>query len=204
MSAPAQRRGGPWRGIAMAAVLLPLALAGCKVAPPRSVPPPEPVPAAAPPPPVPPCEPRIVEVTSGPDDALRFYSGLRRRPAAELRGDLEQARKEFVATGSESARIKLAMLYLHPGAPFRSDATAMTMLEPYVRGDVNPASPFRGIAQLLLAGVEEQKRSEAAAQSQAARLRDEQRRADELQRKLDALMNVERAMILRDQNSRKR
>lgn len=205
MSAGRRRRILPWSAAAIAAVLLPLALTGCKVAPSRPAVPPAPVPApAAPPAPPPPCEPRVVEVPGSTDDVLRFYAGLKRRPAVELRGDLEQARKDFVATGSEAARIRLAMLYLNPGSPFRSDATALAMLEPYVRGDVNPSSPFRGIAQLLLAGIEEQKRFDAAAQSQAARLRDEQRRADELQRKLDALMNVERAMILRDQNSRKR
>ena len=188
----------------VAAVLLVLVMAGCAVAPPAPPPAREPEVLPAPPAPPPVCEPRVVEVSSGADDVLRFYAGLRKRPQAELRASLEQVRKEFVATGSESARIRLAMLYLHPGAPFRSDTAALAMLEPYVRGDMNPASPFRGVAQLLLAPLEEHRRAEATAQSQAARLREEQRRADELQRKLDALMNVERDMILREQNPRKR
>jgi hypothetical protein len=96
------------------------------------------------------------------------------------------------------------LLYLHPGTSFHSEAQALQLLEPYVRGDASPLSPYRGIAQLVLANLEELRRTDAAVQSQALKTKEEQKRADELQRKLDALMDVERAMILKDQNTRKR
>jgi hypothetical protein len=132
---------------------------------------------------------------------VSYLGTAKTRQPSELQRDLETAKGEFTATGSEASRVKLAYLYLQPGTPFRNEALALKLLQPYVRGDVAPSSPYRGIAQLLLDGLSEVRRAEAALQAQVAKAKEEQRRADELERKLDALKNVERAMILKDQKS---
>jgi hypothetical protein len=189
--------------IAIFALIL-LPLAACQIQPPRPEPepePPKPTPIVVEPPV---CEPQVVEVYTGADDTLLFLANLKQKSQADLKTALYQARKDFTDTGSEGARMRLVLLYLHPGTSFHSEAQALQLLEPYVRGDASPLSPYRGIAQLVLANLEELRRTDAAVQSQALKTKEEQKRADELQRKLDALMDVERAMILKDQNTRKR
>jgi hypothetical protein len=192
-----------WR-LAITGLIL-LSLTACKVQPPRpATPESEPV---RPPPVVekaPVCEPKVIEVYTGTDDTLLFLANLKQKPPADLKTALYQARKDFTDTGSEAARMKLILLYLQPGTSFRSETLALQLLEPYIRGDASPLSPYRGIAQLLLANLEETRRTDGAVQVQVLKAKEEQKRADELQRKLDALKDVERAMILKDQNTRKR
>jgi len=187
-----------------AIALLALPMAGCHIQPPRpepEPPPPAPVPKVVE---VPNCEPRVTEVFTGADDTLLFLAGLKQRSQTDLKTALYQARKDFTDSGSEAARMRLILLYLHPGSSFRSESQAIQMLEPYIRGDTSPKSPYRGIAQMLLAYLDESRRTDVAVQTQVAKFKEEQRRADELQRKLDALKDVERAMILKDQNMRKK
>lgn len=179
-------------------------LAACQTPPPR----PEPEPEPQQPPPVVaepvPCEPQVKEVFTGTDETLLFLANLKQKSQADLKTALYQARKDFTATGSESARMKLIVLYLQPGTSFRSEAQAMQLLDPYIRGDASPLSPYRGIAQLILANLEESRKTDSAVQVQAVKVKEEQKRADELQRKLDALKDVERAMIEKDQKLRKK
>lgn len=185
--------------------LLVVPLTACNVQPPRPEPAPEVVrPATVVVEPAPVCEPQVAEVYTGADETLLFLANLKGKSQPELKTALYQARKDFTDTGSESARMRLIVLYLQPGTSFHSEAQALQLLEPYVRGDASPLSPYRGIAHLLLANLEEGRRSDAAVQAQALKVKEEQKRADELQRKLDALMDVERAMIQKDQNTRKR
>jgi len=192
------------RRLAITGLIL-LSLTACKVQPPRPVTS-EPTPTCPPAVAVKPsaCEPKVIEVYTGTDDTLLFLAGLKEKSPGDLKTALYQARKDFTDTGSEAARMKLILLYLQPGSTFRNETLALQLLEPYIRGDASPISPYRGIAQLLLANLEETRRTDAAVQVQVQKVKEEQKRADELQRKLDALKDVERAMILKDQNTRKR
>lgn len=170
----------------------------------------KPLPAPVPPVPIPEppaaciCDPKVVEISVGIDEVMRYYTAARQKQAATLKPEVEQAKRDFAASGTEVARLKLALLYLIPGSPMRSDALAVPLLEPLMRPDGTAFSPWRGLAQILLAGIEETRRAaDTATQTLTAKLKDEQKRSDELQRKLDALLEVERAMILKDQNTRK-
>lgn len=192
------------RRLSAVIVVLALSLTACQIQPPRPEPEPEPVkpvPVVVEPPV---CEPEVAEVHTGADETLLFLANLKGKSQAELKTALYQARKDFTDAGSEAARMRLVLLYLHPGTSFHSEAQALQLLEPYVRGDASPLSPYRGIAQLLLSNLEEARRTDTAVQTQALKAKEEQKRADELQRKLDALKDVERAMILKDQNARKK
>jgi hypothetical protein len=145
------------------------------------------------------CGTRLAQRPSESAALLDYYANLRTKTATGQRQELEELRREFAAGSAEAARIKLAMVYLLPGAAVRNEVQAAQLLDPYARGDTRADSPFRGIAQLLLAHLDQSRRLEAGAQAQAAKLREEQKRSEELQRKLDALKEVERAMILKDQ-----
>jgi len=145
----------------------------------------------------------VAQLSSELEDLMNYYAGLRTRTPAALKQDLDDAKKEFATNGSESARVKLALLYTLPNAPFRNEALAAQLLEPYQRGEGRGSGRLRGLAQVILAGLEMNRRGEAASLTMASRLRDEQKRTEELQRKLDALKDVERAMIQKDQGARK-
>ena len=150
------------------------------------------------------CNTRLVQRLSESAALLDYYANLRTKTAAGQRQELEELRREFAAGSAEAARIKLAMVYLLPGAAVRNEVQAAQLLDPYARGETRADSPFRGIAQLLLAHLDQSRRLEAGAQQQTAKLREEQKRSEELQRKLDALKEVERAMILKDQGVKTR
>lgn len=182
-----------------------IGLAGCSAFAPKPLPeppPPQPVPR---PPAACICDPKVVEVSVGMDEVMRYYTAARQKQPATLKPELERAKRDFAASGTEVARLKLALLYLIPGSPVRNDALAVPLLEPLIRPDGTALSPWRGLAQILLEGIEESRRTaDAATRSATAKLKEEQKRSEELQRKLDALLEVERAMILKDQNARKK
>lgn len=182
-----------------------IGLSGCSAFAPKPQPePPPPQPIAAPPAACI-CDPKVVEVSVGMDEVMRYYTAARQKQPATLKPEVERAKRDFAASGTEVARLKLALLYLIPGSPVRNDALAVPLLEPLVRPDGTALSPWRGLAQILLEGIEESRRAaDAATRSATVKLKEEQKRSEELQRKLDALLEVERAMILKDQNARKK
>lgn len=150
------------------------------------------------------CETKVLEVYTALDEVLRYYASLKRRPNADFKAELDNAKKEFASSGNEASRMKLALIYLYPNSPVRSDEKGLLLLEPYTKPEVNVQSPYRGIANLIFNSMEELKKADATMQTQVAKTKEEQKRADELQRKLDALMDVERTMIQKDQSTRKK
>ena len=148
------------------------------------------------------CTPEVIELTSGSDELLQQIAAVRAKSAAQLKQEFDDAKRDFGANGGESARLRLATLYLMPGTPFRNEALAAQLLEPYSRVDGRARAEFRGVAQLLLNQLEQARRQDAVSQAHVAKLKDEQKRTEELQRKLDALKDVERAMIQKDQGAK--
>ncbi|MFO1319101.1 MAG: hypothetical protein U1F52_05765 [Burkholderiales bacterium] len=150
------------------------------------------------------CEPRRIEVRTDVDNLMSLYATLRSMTANAQKQEFETAKREFNTYGSEVSRLTLAMLYLLPSAPFRNEAQAAQLLEPYQRekGETRGKSELRGFGQLLASQIDAWRRSEAVVAAQNVKLKDEQRRTEELQRKLDALKDVERAMIQKDQGAK--
>lgn len=194
--APARRR--------TAAIVLALAVCACRSPAPVTehdvLPVETPKPVAKKPPVE--CTPEVVELTSGSDELLQQIAAVRSKSASQLKQEYDDARRDFGANGGEAARLRLATLYLMPGTPFRNEAQAAQLLEPYTRADGRIRPEFRGVAQLLLNQLEQARRQDATAQAHVAKLKDEQKRTEELQRKLDALKDVERAMIQKDQGAK--
>lgn len=95
-------------------------------------------------------------------------------------------------------RIKAALIYALPNSKLRDNAKAVSLLaellkEKQIEEDV---SAFLAI---LKDYVDERQKLEDSAVRLSQRIRDEQRRADELQQKLDALKNIDKTMIERGQ-----
>jgi hypothetical protein len=129
---------------------------------------------------------------------LAEYGRLRRLTAPDLAREQEAARQAFAQSRSDAARIQLAMTLTVPGGAANEEARALELLEPIVK---NPTAPLHGLAFLLTAQIQEQRR--LIAQVQGLQQNNQglqqnvqalQQNVQGLQQKLDALRTLERSM----------
>ncbi len=106
-------------------------------------------------------------------------------PAEEQQRELNASSQMFSKDRSAYARVKLALLLALPGTGFSDDAKAAGLLEPLASADSKASSPIQQFAGLFHAQISERVR--------------EQRRAGQLKEQLDALRDVERKIIEREQ-----
>jgi len=135
------------------------------------------------------------------DRLLEFHQHVLTLKGPELAREYDRTRLEFEKDPSDLHRMQLAMMLSTPGAAFRDDAAAIGLLQPLLRGRRDPRPHLRPLALLLQSYVLELRRVDDALQAQTARLRDEQRRAEALQQKLEALLEMEMNMIEREQSA---
>ena len=141
--------------------------------------------------------------------ALRFYENALKLKGADLARKLDSTRQEFENDKSELNRLQLAMLLSLPGTGFRDDPAALSLIQPFLNDKHHENSVLRPLALMLHAQLSdlkrvdehlsELKRLEEALQQQTAKTREEQRRADALQQKLEAILEMEMKMIEREQ-----
>lgn len=93
------------------------------------------------------------------------------------------------------------MLLSFPGTGFRDDNAAIALLQSLARGMEGENSSLRPLASLLYTVLADLRRTEDLLQQQGTRLKEEQRRADALQNKLEALLKMEMRMLEREQAS---
>lgn len=142
----------------------------------------------------------VVEpLQSEPERALRFYDRIIRLKGTELAQELEDVRQSYEREKTELGRVQLAMILSLPGAAFRDDHAADQLLLPYVRDRSLEQSPLRPLALLLHAQLAENRKMDEALQQQAAKTKEEQRKAAEAQQKLEALLEMEMKMLEREQ-----
>src|SRR5882672_728721 len=105
-------------------------------------------------------------------------------PAEEQQRELNASSQIFSKDRGAYGRVRLALLLSLPGTAFGDDTKAAGLLEPLVSKE-GGAGPLQQFAGLLYAQINE-------------RLR-EQRRATQFKEQLDALKDVERKIIEREQ-----
>jgi len=144
----------------------------------------------------------VVEPMQGNDTrALRFYENVLMLKGAELARELNTTRQEFDKDQSELNRVRLALLLSLPGTGFRDDQTALNLVQPFVNDKNYENSVLRPLALMLHTQLSELKRVDEAAQQQTAKAKEEQRRAEALQQKLEAILDMEMKMFLCDQTA---
>jgi hypothetical protein len=182
--------------------------------------------ATAPPPAPPPTPAEAVHESQEVLEMLAYFQRVAAFPQDELRKEYNAVNAAFQREKADPQRLRLALLLLVPGASFRDDAKLTGLLEGIasrpVAGDANSSQRLLAQALLKLTNErlrlvrEEQKRIEALPREDAkraeeanaqarkleAQLNDEKRRGDELQKKLDALLSIERD--LRNRNPQRR
>ncbi len=143
-------------------------------------------------------------VKSEADRMLEFYGRVATLKGQELAREFDAARKAFEAEHNEGNRVRLAILLSLPSASFRDDGAALGLLQPWLRDKRNESSALRPVALMIHGYLIEVRRSDEQLQTQNVRLRDEQRRAEALQQKLEALLEMEMKMIQREQSAQPR
>jgi hypothetical protein len=99
-------------------------------------------------------------------------------------------------------RLKTALIYALPASKQRDNARAIALLSELQREKL-PEEDIAGLVTILKEYVEDRQRNDDNAAKLAQKIKDEQRRADDLQTKLDALKNIDKTMIERGQGSSK-
>ena len=105
--------------------------------------------------------------------------------AEEQQRELNASSQIFSKDRGAYGRVRLALLLSLPGTAFNDDARAIGLLEPLASTETAASSPMQQFAGLFHAQI-------------AERLR-EQRRATQLKEQLDALKDVERKIMEREQ-----
>lgn len=136
---------------------------------------------------------------SEPERALRFYDRIIKLKGADLAQELAAAKQEFEQEKSGLNRMQLAMILSVPGASFRDDLAATSMLQPFLRDKDLEESPLRPLALLLNGHLAETRKLDEALQQQNAKTKEEQRKSEALQQKLEALLEMEMKLLEREQ-----
>lgn len=141
---------------------------------------------------------------------LRYAQSIRAMGGKELTDETERLRQAQGADKSDFLALQYAVALSAPGASVASQRRALQLLEPFAT--MTPAEgsggEFHALAALLRADLAERRRLEDIAYTQTQKLREEQRRAEELERKVDAatkkleaLINIERNLLQRGKAS---
>lgn len=169
-------------------------LAGCAVQPPApeiEIPRiPEPV-RHTPEPPPPPEKTEAQREAEEIADLLAYYQGLLGMSAEELKREYQNVNQAATRERTEPQRLKLVMLMLLPGAPWSDDARLLTLLEGLGSKGQTAESPLRNFVLLLQRLTVEKT---AAVKRIDTQLKEEQKRAEELQQKLDAMLKIEESL----------
>lgn len=174
-----------------------LALGGCAQL--KQLLPPEQPPAARAEPPAPVAEPAPRLGLLPPTDldrALAYYEHLRRSKPADLPKEQEAARQAFGASKSDLNRVRYALAQSLPGAPGRNDEAAQALLEPLLKDEARDPG-LRSFAQLLSASIAERRRYEERLRDDQKQAEELQRRIDDLQKKVEALTAIEKSLMER-------
>jgi len=135
-------------------------------------------------------EPQIGELSR----LMIQVESVRKMPAADAARELEQARQAFGRSKTDYNRLQYAMLLLLPNAGGPDEDRAAALIEPILKDKPPPASGLRAFAAFLHFQIAEFRKTED-------KMREEQKRAESLQEKLDALKEVEKSLLDREQST---
>lgn len=115
------------------------------------------------------------------ESLLLYYQHLRKLPSAEFGREHETARQAYTRSRTDFNRVRFGMILSLPNTAFTDDNRALELFDAVAK---NPAARLQGLAQMLSANLQEQKKLSASLQG--------------MQQKLDALKSLERNMIERN------
>ena len=193
--------GGPPRRMVSLALCGALAT-GCALQSPKQAEP-LPAPVVEPPTPEPPAPtPAPSARVSDTERLLYYYEYVLGLAPEQVGREAERTQRFFGQHRSEFALMQLVLLRTLPTATPKDRAQALETLAQYLKETRDRPSELRPFALMLNTLLLEQQRQEAEIQTQAAKVKEEVRRYDELKQKLDALVETERKMLERNKETR--
>jgi hypothetical protein len=139
---------------------------------------------------------RVEETT--PEAALAYNHGLAKMTAAEL----GRERMVLVAVPQTPfTQVRMAMLLGHPRVQ-QDLGKALSLLDSVLKSSDPAASAFHPLARLLADNYLERSRQDSQFDKQGQQLKESQRKASELQEKLDSLADIERTLTPRPRTTR--
>lgn len=144
-----------------------------------------------------PCPERVCGGEGVPAAVNAYYPALSRLSAAEF----GRERSELAASSTPDSQLRLALLLGHPRQQPSELARALGLLE-HVAKAASASPGQRALARLLIDNYSERQRQEQLLDKQGAQLKDSQRKAVELQEKLDALADIERTLPVAPRSGR--
>lgn len=118
-----------------------------------------------------------------------YYLTLSRLSA----GEFARERSDLAASAAPENQLRLALLLGHPRQQPPELARALGLLE-HVSKAAGASPAQRALARVLIDNYGERQRLEQLLEKQGAQLKEGQRKAVELQEKLDALADIERTL----------
>ncbi|WP_295008481.1 permease [uncultured Dechloromonas sp.] len=133
-----------------------------------------------------------------PEAALAYYHGLARMTPAEL----GRERSILVAVPQTPyTQLRMAMLLGHPRVQ-QDLARGLTLLDSVLKSSDPAAAPFQPLARQVADNYLERLKLESQLERQGQQLKDSQRKAGELQDKLDSLADIERTLTPRPRSGK--
>lgn len=171
-------------------ILSALACPACTLLQDLAAPAPATAPAAPPPAPVAHASPAPAIAVS----PLQYAQNWSQRNASDQTAELERLQRNFQQQKSEDNRLRLALFHALLPQGDRSRAIALLDVAP---GGENGSGRNHPLATLLLPLLQERARLEDANSASQQKLRDEQKKSDALQQKLDAIREIEKKLLER-------
>lgn len=125
------------------------------------------------------------------DSLIAYHAYVRSLSSAEWNRESEQVREAVQKDGSEFQRLRLAIVMAVPITGPREHARAMQQLEQLERETQKQNSSLHGLIVVLKTELAERRRLEDA-------LREESRKVDDMEQKIDALKAIERNLLERN------
>lgn len=131
------------------------------------------------------------------ESLLTYFEYAKKLPGPDLNREHERIKQTFVNGRSDFTRLRYALLLTMPNSTFRDEGRALALLEPLLKEGAAASPALRSFAYFLNAGITEHRRIEESANQ---KLREEQKRSETLEQKLDAIKSIEKTIIEREQN----
>lgn len=132
-------------------------------------------------------------------EVLAYFQHIKTLSANALVTENAAAAQALSKQRSDSNRLKLALLLLLPNTAFKDEARAAALADEVLNNKTADAPHLKNLALLVAAVANEQKRQDERFWQLAQKQKDDEKRADALQQKLDALKSIEKDLIKREE-----
>lgn len=139
-----------------------------------------------------------VAVPSPVEDLAGFIEHMARTPPGEQARVLDALKALPEGQRDGPTSLRLALLLGQPGMPFRDDGAARKLIQDWLAREPEADSGLRAFALWYRAQLVERGRLGTGLEEVSLRAREEKRRADACQDKLEALKKMEKSLIERD------